>query len=481
MKKILLVVIVSVISSVGSVIAYDTFFRPKPAQQVIYTAPNPTSVQFANYKNVSEVQFDDFSYAAQLANPTVVHIKTFVTGGANGEKLWNPFDDLREDSWSDNNPYLIEPEGSTGSGVIASSDGYIVTNEHVINGSDEVQVILYNQESYSAKVVGYDRTTDLALLKIEATNLPVSKFGNSDMVKIGEWVLAVGNPFNLTSTVTAGIVSAKARNINILQEDFAIESFIQTDAAINSGNSGGALVNKKGELIGINTAIATFSGSYTGYSFAVPVNIVRKVVEDLKTFGVVQRAYLGVNVKEIPQQGVFVEQVINGSAAFDAGILKGDVITEINGFSINKTPELMERIARYRPGDPVAVTFHRNSQEQYVKVILKNIDQTHEEVKSTKFALLNRLGAEFEEMPLQELKRHGLLNGIRVTKLMKGVLKDKTAMREGFIITKINNKLVRTVDEIDTFIKIAQPSDGIMLEGHYPGDKGRTLFAFSMR
>lgn len=278
----------------------------------------------------------------------------------------------------------------TGSGVIISEDGYIITNNHVVENSDDLEILLNDRRSYKAEIIGVDQSTDLAVVKIEAENLDPIQFGNSDVVQIGEWVLAVGNPFGLNSTVTAGIVSSKARNLNILRGDFAIESFIQTDAVVNPGNSGGALVNTEGQLIGINTAILTNSGNYEGYSFAIPANLVRKVVGDLIEFGEVKRAVLGVVIRDLNDRtaeelglpsisGVFIRQIGKNSSAANAGLEPGDVITHINKIQINSVPELQEQIALYRPGEIVAIDYYRDGKRKQIpEVTLKSIENSFE-------------------------------------------------------------------------------------------------------
>ena len=294
----------------------------------------------------------------------------------------------------------------SGSGVIISSDGYIVTNNHVIDKAKEVKVSLNNNKEYLAKLVGIDPTTDLAVLKIEAENLPALAFANSDEVRLGEWVLAVGNPFNLNSTVTAGIISARGRNINIIDNQSAIEAFIQTDAAVNPGNSGGALINTRGDLIGINTAISTRTGSYEGYGFAIPANIVRKVVDDLTKHGVVQRAYLGVNIADItPElakeqgiketQGVYVSGVTEDGAAAAAGIKKGDIVVQAGERSVKKMSELLEVIGSRRPGDKVSVVVLREGKEKVFNVVLRNRQGTTDVLKKEDLAVSSSLGAEF--------------------------------------------------------------------------------------
>jgi len=330
----------------------------------------------------------DFTNASEKSVNGVVHIKTRYLSAYSGDPFYEYF-------FGSSNSGRIQE--ASGSGVIISADGYIATNNHVIDGADEIKVTLNNQETYTATLIGRDPSTDLALLKIEGTDLPYVDFANSDDVKIGEWVLAVGNPFNLTSTVTAGIVSAKSRNINLLKGDnskniFPIESFIQTDAAVNPGNSGGALVNPQGELIGINTAIASKTGSYAGYSFAIPSNIVKKVTADLVKYGVVQRAFVGVGLANINQQvmeqaelpnlkGVLVTGVAPNSAAFDGGIKSGDVILKVAEDIVSKVPEIQEKIGNYRPGDEVMITIRRGDLEQELNLILKNQQGTTDVVK----------------------------------------------------------------------------------------------------
>ncbi|MBK7964486.1 MAG: trypsin-like peptidase domain-containing protein [Bacteroidetes bacterium] len=320
----------------------------------------------------------DFVIPAEASVPTVVHVTTtYPKQSGFNNQFMDPFNFF----WGQPNQREMPQQQSTGSGVIISDDGYIVTNNHVVENGEEVNVTLDNKESYKAKVIGLDPSTDLALLKVEAQNLPYAAWGNSDQVKVGEWVLAVGNPFNLTSTVTAGIISAKARNIHILpNQKFPIESFIQTDAAVNPGNSGGALVNTRGELIGINAAIASNTGSYSGYSFAIPVNIVKKVVNDLMEYGTVQRGFIGVSIRDVDAQfakekelkslqGVYINGLTEEGAAASAGIKEGDVITSINGIPIKTSPELQEQVGRYRPGDKIDVTVMRNGNEKYMGLL----------------------------------------------------------------------------------------------------------------
>lgn len=437
-----------------------------------------------------------FVEAAKIANPTVVNISA-MRQKAGATSLNNPFGELFGDKGEDwfgyDEPGNADMGISSGSGVIVSSDGYIVTNNHVIVGSSQVKITLYDKRSFFAAVVGTDPATDLALLRINADNLPFIRYGNSDELEVGEWVLAVGNPFNLASTVTAGIVSAKGRNINILKEESAIESFIQTDAAVNQGNSGGALVNLRGNLVGINTAIATPSGSYAGYAFAVPVNIAKKVIEDLKSYGSVQRAYLGINTRDISpdiagrlklknMNGVFIEQVTVGGAGAEAGLKKDDIITEVNGYKVNTVPEFKEKVARFRPGDVIGITYLRNGQMVYTKMILKNAVQTTQINAKPKEELEKLLGARFEELAPADISSLGLKNGLKVTLLLEnGLLQTATSMKVGFIVLKVNNEPVNNLDDFYGYIQKIAKGDGVMLDGMYPNDKSKKLYAFSMK
>lgn len=365
----------------------------------------------------------------------------------------------------------------SGSGVIVSKDGYIVTNNHVIANASEIEVILNDNTKYTAKVVGADPSTDLAVLKVEAQNLRPMLLGNSDDLKIGEWVLAVGNPFNLTSTVTAGIVSAKARNINIIErnnQNIPIESFIQTDAAVNPGNSGGALVNTKGELVGINTAIASQTGSYAGYSFAIPVNLMIKVMSDLIDFGIVQRGFLGVQISDISQElkekenlkttvGVYVGGVTDDGGAKKAGFKKGDVITKINGKEVNSVAALQEEIGKKRPGDKVSVTLINAKGEQEVKdVVLYNSKGETSLLDKESISKSVALGATFEPLSSKDLKDYNVQYGVKITALNAGKLKS-LGLTEGMVITKINDVPVKSVEQLTNELN-KKSGGGVLLE-----------------
>jgi serine protease Do len=381
---------------------------------------------------------------------------------------------------------------SSGSGVIIDSDGYVVTNNHVVQGADKITVTLNNNKTYTAKVIGTDPGTDIALLKVDGSNLPAISFGNSDEVKLGEWVLAVGNPFNLTSTVTAGIVSAKSRNIHILESNpdanvFPIESFIQTDAAVNPGNSGGALVNSKGELIGINTAIASQTGSYSGYSFAVPVNLVQKVTSDLRKFGVVQRAFLGVNIRDIDHElaekiglsdvkGVYVGGLVAEGAAEKGGIKEGDVIISVGNVNINTVPQLQEQVGRYRPGDEVNIRIMRDKKEMIVPVKLRNSEGTTAIVKKEDIEIKTVHGAAFGKVSVEEKNLLKLKGGAKVITLSSGKIAS-AGIKKGFIITRIDQQEITNPEQV---YKILEGKKGsVIVEGYYPnGSKG--YFSFGL-
>jgi Do/DeqQ family serine protease len=446
---------------------------------------------------MQEALLPDFTEAAARVTPSVVHIRSTVESAYAGNQQmpeipdafrWFFGPDFRGDGQAPRN-FKPQPRVGSGSGVIISSDGYIVTNNHVVADATQVEVVLNDNRSYEASVIGTDEATDLAVIKIDAAQLPVIRLGNSDNVRVGEWVLAVGNPFNLESTVTAGIVSAKGRNINIIPGRMAIEAFIQTDAAVNPGNSGGALVNQHGALIGINTAIASPTGSYSGYSFAVPVDLMKKVVEDIKAYGAVQRAFLGVTISEINSQlardknlsvsqGVYVDSLSANGAARDAGIKPGDVILKVEDQDMTSVPQLQETIARHRPGDEVEIVLLRDGVQKTVTARLRNIEGREELVRVEKPEVLNLLGAEFQNLTKSEKKELGIENGVRVNKLYAGKLRAETQMRGGFIITKVNKDKVDSVEDLTA--KLENADGGILIEGIYPGSKNPVYYGFGI-
>jgi len=394
-----------------------------------------------------------------------VHVKTKEFREYQGNSLYEFF--FREQPSGEAHPIY-----GFGSGVIISNKGYIVTNNHVIADSDEVVVVLSNKQEYIATVMGTDPTTDLALLKVEAEGLSSLKFGDSDELQLGEWVLAIGNPYNLTSTVTAGIVSAKARNINIMRsQEFSIESFIQTDAAVNPGNSGGALINTRGELVGINAAIASRTGAFTGYSFAIPVSIVEKVVEDLIEYGAVQRAILGVNIADVTAElaqnkniekieGVYVLGVRAEGAARQAGIRENDIIISIDDTRVNSSAELQELVSKYRPGQEVKVIVKRDGKLKQFDLVLRNLEGSTEVVK--KNDVMEILGASFEPLSEREKQSLGIESGIRVKSVKEGKFM-KVGIEEGFILTTVNKKPVRSVKDIASILK--ESEGGVIIEG----------------
>ena len=434
----------------------------------------------------------DLTYAAEKALPAVVHIKYVQNSKITTVEVEDPFSDFFNDPFG----FFGNPGGgekrkqkvqtpkreASGSGVIISADGYIVTNNHVVDGADELTVTLNDNREFNARIIGTDKTTDLALIKIDGKNLPTLPIGDSEKLKVGEWVIAVGNPFNLNNTVTAGIVSAKARSLYAN----GVESFIQTDAAINAGNSGGALVNTQGELVGINAMLYSQTGSYSGYGFAIPTTIMNKVVDDLKKYGTVQRAVLsimGMDVHNYLDQqkakgnevdlgaidGIYVDKVEDGGAAAEAGIVKGDVIVGIDGKKITKMAELNEFLASKRPGDKVRITFLHEKSKKEKTVTLKNTQGSTELVKS---ADLDVLGANFKEITDAQKKDLDISYGLEIIKINDGVMK-KAGLTKGFIIQKVNEEPVKTLDDLQTVVKEASTSKEpvLYIQGIYPTGK----------
>ena len=462
-KKYSLTFLLVLVSAFLAVWIYSSFFN----KQQIVTITERSPVSFVNLPANSQQQLPDLTFAAENSVHAVVHIATqSVRGGgwSSGNPFFDEFFGLRRQ----------EPQIATGfgSGVILSDDGYIVTNNHVIERAQNIKVILNNKHEYDARLIGADPSTDLALLKIDADGLPYLTYGDSDALKLGEWVLAVGNPFNLTSTVTAGIVSARARNLGINQDQYSIESFIQTDAAVNPGNSGGALVNQQGNLVGINTAIASRTGSYAGYSFAVPVSIVKKVVEDLKEFGEVQRALLGVNIMNVDAkianeqgldkvEGVYVAGVADNGAARQAGIKVGDVIMSVAGDRVNSSAELQEKVSRFRPCDVVKIGINRGSDRKQTTVTLRNKHGDTQIVRDN----VSVLGASFKTIENDDKRNLNIEFGIKVADIEQGKLKD-AGLTRGFIITHVNKKPIYEVNDFKR--EIGNAKGGVLVEGIYP-------------
>lgn len=476
MRKYLSLIAACVLSSILSVFLYSRFVR---TERVVWAEQEGS----ARYAGLVEKLFNarsnsafhaaspsDFTNAAELATPAVVNIRALIPSGSG--------------IWSSGSL-----TGSSGSGVIVSPDGMIVTNHHVVERSTDIKVTLADKREYKAKIIGSDSSTDIALLKIDETELPFAVFGNSDSLRVGEWVLAVGNPFNLESTVTAGIISAKGRNINILGGESSIESFIQTDAAVNPGNSGGALVNTAGELIGINTAIITESGSYEGYSFAVPSNLVQKIIRDLREFGVVQRAFLGVRIEDIDSEtareiglptaeGVFVTRVNSEGGAAEAGLQSGDVIIGLNDAKLKRTPELQEMVGRYRPGEQVTIEYWRKGKKFRTRVTLKDSNNSVSMARVEGDELRDDIGLELRDLNKEE-RRKMRLQGALVTSVKRGSLVFETNMQPGFVITSVNGNRITNAQEAIEAIK--QAYNSLSLDGYYDGEPDLYSYRFKKR
>lgn len=457
-----------------------------------------SSVLYAQDKDGDFIPMD-FTKVAEQVTDAVVHIKSTSTTSARQ----NPY--AQRQQIPDIFDHFFGPEGfeqqypnrqrrpqakvGTGSGVIINKDGYIVTNNHVIDNAQDIEVTLYDNRTFKAKVIGTDPTTDLALIQIEEKELPYIPFSDSDNIKVGEWVVAVGNPFNLNSTVTAGIVSAKGRSINILREQYAIESFIQTDAAINPGNSGGALVRLDGSLVGVNTAIASPTGAYSGYGFAVPSNIVQKVVGDLLEYGMVQRGYLGAMIRGVDANlvkekdlkvntGVYIEEINENSAADEAGLKSKDVIIAINGNPIKTNADLLGNIAGFRPGEKIDITVNRKGAEKTFAVTLKNKAGNTDLVAKESVVSAQKFGAELQTLDAKTAEKLNLNGGVRVTKLLPGIISESTKMQAGFIITKVDGQRVTTVKDIEKILN--DKKGGVMVEGRYEDSKETYYYAFGL-
>jgi len=435
----------------------------------------------------------DLTFAAEKALPSVVHIKYVQNSKIKTVDVQSdPFSDFFSDPFggffgrgnggTQKRQVQTPRRTATGSGVIISADGYIVTNNHVVDGADELTVTLNDNQEHSARIIGTDKTTDLALIKIDGKNLPAITIANSNDIKVGEWVLAVGNPLGLNNTVTAGIVSAKARSLGAN----GVESFIQTDAAINAGNSGGALVNTRGELVGINAMLYSQTGSYSVYGFAIPTTIMNKVVDDLKKYGTVQRAMIGIQGSDVKNyvdmqkeqgkeidlgtmEGIYVAKVVEDGAAADAGIKEGDVITAIDGEKVTRMAELQEVIAKKRPGDKVTLTYLRDKKKKTETVTLKNEQGNTKVVKN---ADLDVLGANFREVTEAQKKQLGINYGLEVIKVNSGKMKE-AGISKGFIIQKVNNRNVTTINELQDIVKEASTSREpvLYIQGMWPTGK----------
>ena len=429
----------------------------------------------------------NFENAAEASVKAVVHIKTTTKGRtvvSNGAEMGDVFSQL-----FGQRQYYIPPQMGSGSGVVISPDGYIVTNNHVVAEASDVTVTFNDRHTASAKVIGTDAATDIALLKVEDKDLPFMEFGNSDEAKLGQWVLAVGYPLSLDATVTAGIISAKGRSIGVNKQSSAIESYIQTDAAVNPGNSGGALVNTNGQLIGINSAIASPTGSYAGYSYAIPANLVHKAVNDLMKYGSVQRAYLGIEYLDMGKvskeelqslgiddktQGVYVVKINPSGGAAKAGIIKGDFITKINGETVNTQPEVQEQIAKYHPGDNINITYLRHGRVATTNVQLTNLNGTTDILKGENITKL--LGASFRPLNDEERTKYQLEGGVVVTEIGKGAIARQTQMHKGFVITGVNNTPVKSITELHQALS---GNKNLQIAGFYPGYQGMYYYGLN--
>ena len=497
-KQFVLVVAVSAISAVGSVWIYGKYSGKKT---VFTQSEKSLPANYAGYfDNVATAEPIDFTKAANASVPAVVHIKTKTPAKSMSNELPNQRRNNIDDFFNDFfnfGPRVIPEQKASGSGVIISEDGYIVTNNHVISDggsgvAEEIMVTLNNNKTYKARIIGRDPSSDIAVLKIDGDGFPFLIYGNSDKVQLGQWVLAVGYPLTLETTVTAGIVSAKGRSIGInsRQSNTPIESFIQTDAAVNQGSSGGALINIEGQLIGINSAILAPNGTYAGYSFAIPVNIVKKIVNDLIQFGDVKRGYIGVsyipneteNEKFVKQvgvsdgQGVYVSAVPTDGAAAQAGIKKGDVITKVNGSSVSSGLEMSGQIASFKPGEKVPITYIRNGKEYTTTVSLK---ESPGKIETADANNLNEiLGGELENLSKSKASAYDISGGVVVKKIKDGGNLSRTRMQEGFIITSVNGTEIANIDDMSKVL--AKTYGTVRLEGMYPGYDGTYTYPLNL-
>jgi len=484
-KQLLLIVGISAVSAVSSVWVYGKITHKQTS--FVQTPNGNLPVNYAGYfDNVGNGgEPVDFTKAANAAVPAVVHIKTKIAAKKVNNQLPNTnrnnsMEDLFDQFFNNMGPRTQPEQRASGSGVIISDDGYIITNNHVVSDggdgvADEISVTLSNKKTYKARVIGTDASSDIAVLKIDGTGFPFLLYGNSDNVKLGQWVLAIGYPLTLETTVTAGIVSAKGRNIGIngRQSQTPIESFIQTDAAVNQGNSGGPLVSTDGQLIGINSAIYAPNGTYAGYSFSIPVNLVKKIVNDLIKFGDVKRPYLGISVEEDKfdaGDGAHVGSVAKDGAAVNIGLKPGDVITKINDAPINSWTELQATVSSYNAGEKINITYKRGSQEYTTSAVLTAKSGTYEKVASSA-GLNDKLGADMETVDKKTAAKYEIDGGVLVKKIKSGGPFSQTRMQDGFIITSINGTDITSIEELSQAIRSLK-DESIQLEGIYPGYEG---------
>ena len=469
----------------AGVASYAVVRNSQAGTTIEYVNRDGDTVPVAKTQLVSLEQstsYPDLTFAAENAVKAVVNIESIQEVEVRQQIPYNPFFDFfgfPQPQQGGGQPQKRE-QRSGGSGVIISADGYIVTNNHVVEHATKLRVKLNDGRVFDAKIIGKDPTTDIALIKVEAEALPVLQFGSSDNLRLGEWVLAIGSPFDLQSTITAGIVSAKARQLDVIPNEFRIESFIQTDAAVNPGNSGGALVNARGELVGINTVIKSSTGSYIGYSFVVPESIVRKVVNDLREYGVVQRALLGVSFRYIDQDfidqmgkdtgikevgGAYVASVVEGGSASEAGLRKGDIILEIDGVKITSGTTLTEQIGKHRPNDKINLLVKRGDNVKQFEVVLRNKAGKAELLTKEDVDVVEVLGGRFADIDERAARKLDIRGGVQVQSIKQGGLLAKARVREGFVITHINDKAIRSVSDLGRLTEKIQSIDGVYPNG----------------
>ena len=487
MKQLILVFVSSIflITGCNAQKEKDALINPESTSIQALQARFPQVQQYLD--RASDQTTFNFRLAVKKSTPAVVHIKSTqkIIGQPQMPDFFRDFfpDGFGFHNYPDDSPQLAQ---GSASGVILTSNGYIATNNHVVDGAESIQIVLHDQRIYDAKIIGKDPATDLALLKIDETDLAFIEYGNSDSIEVGDLVLAVGNPFNLASTVTAGIVSAKARNINILTDRFAVESYIQTDAAVNRGNSGGALVDVNGKLVGINSAISTPTGVYAGYSFAIPTEIVKKVIDDLLKYGKVMRGYLGVVIRDANAKagkqigkgvipGIIVDSVEMNGAASRAGIKVQDVIIKVDRQDVATSNQLRELITRHRPGDKVQLTIVRNGKELVIPVVLMPIKEITRD-RNLEITVLKRLGVELENIGDAEKAKLNIDGGVIISHIYQGIISRQTTIREGFVITAVNKQKVVSVD--DFLAKMSSSKGGVLLEGQYLTRPGVYYYAF---
>ncbi|WP_300904015.1 Do family serine endopeptidase [uncultured Alistipes sp.] len=481
-KAVLFLGAIAVSAAAGGLTAWTVADRTASVAYIEHEVER-TPALGAHFASYEAGKYPDLTYAAENAVKAVVNIEAIQQVEMRPQRSYDPFLEffgMPQGPRGGSSQPRFREQRSGGSGVIISTDGYIVTNNHVVDGASKLRVTLNDDRTFDAELIGRDAATDVALLKIDGKDLPTLAFGSSDALRLGEWVLAIGSPFDLRSTVTAGIVSAKGRQMGVIPSQFSVESFIQTDAAVNPGNSGGALVNAHGELVGINTLIMSQTGSYIGYSFAVPETIVRKVVMDLKEFGIVQRAMLGIEFRLIDQEfidrmgeelgireigGAYVASVVEGGSASEAGIRKGDVILDVNGVKLVSQSTLQEQIARHRPNDRVKLTIKRGDDVKLFEVTLRNKAGNTELLTKEDVDVAELLGGKFAEVNDRKARALDIRGGIEVVGVKADGILARARVREGFVITHINDKPVRSLADLQRMTGKVRTIDGVYPNG----------------